>query len=248
MFGAVFTLIILPWLDRPRYRPIFSKLFWVMVFNLGGLRWIGSRLPEGLYLWIGRIATIYYFVHFWIMCPLLSRFERVKKNTRRYVLKRCFLILLLVITSSILVAGHVVSFYKQEWSFLSPIGTFDRAALQRGFQVYKQVCSACHGIKYVSFRHMKALGLSEAEIKELASQYQIKDGPNDEGEMFDWPGRPSDYFPVMTGLFWATMRRIWKDIKWRYYNTTCNLSLFSADCMFFVATIFKVRYKSSKIY
>jgi len=85
---------------------------------------------------------------------------------------------------------------KQNWSFASPIGTFDRAALQRGFQVYKQVCSACHSIKYISFRHLKALGLSDAEIKVLASQYQIKDGPNDDGEMFERPGRPSDYFPL----------------------------------------------------
>lgn len=84
---------------------------------------------------------------------------------------------------------------KQSWSFKPINGTFDRASLQRGFQVYKQVCAACHGIKYLSFRHLKNLGLSNAEIKVLASEYQIHDGPNDEGEMFDRPGRPSDYFP-----------------------------------------------------
>ncbi len=84
---------------------------------------------------------------------------------------------------------------KQDWSFAKPNGTFDRAALQRGFQVYKEVCSACHSIKLISFRHLKAMGLTESEVKALAAQYQIKDGPNDEGEMFERPGRPSDYIP-----------------------------------------------------
>ena len=92
-------------------------------------------------------------------------------------------------------AEHAITPPKQDWSFAKPNGTFDRAALQRGFQVYKQVCSACHGIKLISFRHLKAMGLTEAEIKVLASEYQIKDGPNDEGEMFERPGRPSDYIP-----------------------------------------------------
>jgi ubiquinol-cytochrome c reductase cytochrome b subunit len=62
MFGAVFTLMVLPWLDRhpvrsARYRPIFSKLFWVLVINIITLGWIGAKPPEGAYLWIGRAAT-----------------------------------------------------------------------------------------------------------------------------------------------------------------------------------------------
>ena len=106
---------------------------------------------------------------------------------------KCVLLLLVIITK--LTAENAVIPPKKNWSYASPIGTFDRGALQRGFQVYKQVCAACHSIKYVSFRHLKALGLSESEIKVLASQHQIKDGPNDDGEMFERPGRPSDYFP-----------------------------------------------------
>ncbi len=101
----------------------------------------------------------------------------------------------ILLTLTTLNAEHATVPPKQNWSFASPTGTFDRAALQRGLQVYKQVCSACHGIKYISFRHLAALGLTEAEIKVLASQYQIKDGPNDAGDMFERPGRPSDYFP-----------------------------------------------------
>lgn len=104
-----------------------------------------------------------------------------------------FLIAILMIGATI--AENTQAPPKQNWSFNKPNGTFDRASLQRGFQVYKEVCSACHSIKLISFRHLKALGLNEAEIKALASQYQIKDGPNDDGEMFERPGRPSDYIP-----------------------------------------------------
>ncbi|NDC55833.1 MAG: hypothetical protein EBZ69_03330 [Alphaproteobacteria bacterium] len=80
------------------------------------------------------------------------------------------------------------------WSFDGPLGTFDRHQLQRGFQVYKQVCAACHSLHLVSYRHLQALGFSEAEVKAIAAEYTVKDGPNDEGEMFDRPALPSDRF------------------------------------------------------
>ena len=83
---------------------------------------------------------------------------------------------------------------KLNWPFSGMFGTFDRQAAQRGFQVYKEVCHACHNLKHLSYIQLKGIGLSEAEIKELAKQYTIKDGPNDEGEMFDRPARPSDMF------------------------------------------------------
>jgi ubiquinol-cytochrome c reductase cytochrome c1 subunit len=81
-----------------------------------------------------------------------------------------------------------------DWSWEGPFGTFDRAQLQRGFQVYKQVCAACHSMNRVYFRNLAALGYNEAEIKSIAAEYQIQDGPNDDGDMFDRPGRPSDHF------------------------------------------------------
>jgi ubiquinol-cytochrome c reductase cytochrome c1 subunit len=80
------------------------------------------------------------------------------------------------------------------WSFDGPFGTYDRAALQRGFLVYKQVCSACHGLDKMYYRHLGALGYSDAQIKTIAADVTVQDGPNDEGEMFDRPGRPSDKF------------------------------------------------------
>jgi ubiquinol-cytochrome c reductase cytochrome c1 subunit len=86
----------------------------------------------------------------------------------------------------------------QRWSFAGPFGTYDRAQLQRGFQVYREVCSNCHSLKLVAFRNLADPGgprFSEEQVKALAATYKIKDGPNDAGEMFERPGRPSDYFP-----------------------------------------------------
>jgi ubiquinol-cytochrome c reductase cytochrome c1 subunit len=82
----------------------------------------------------------------------------------------------------------------QQWSFGGIFGTFDRAAAQRGFQVYKEVCAACHAAKQLSYRNLTELGLTEDEVKAIAAGFQVKDGPNDNGEMFDRPGRPSDRF------------------------------------------------------
>ncbi len=83
---------------------------------------------------------------------------------------------------------------KQAWSFSGPLGTFDRAQLQRGFQVYKQVCSSCHSIKLLSYRNLSALGFNKDEIKAIAKEYLVTDGPNDEGEMFQRPARATDRF------------------------------------------------------
>jgi ubiquinol-cytochrome c reductase cytochrome b/c1 subunit len=85
---------------------------------------------------------------------------------------------------------------RQSWSFSGPFGQFDRGQLQRGFKVYKEVCSVCHGMKFVAFRDLEGLGYSEGQVKTIASEYKIQDGPNDQGEMFERDGRPADYFPT----------------------------------------------------
>lgn len=82
----------------------------------------------------------------------------------------------------------------QSWSFDGPFGTFDRAALQRGFKVYRQVCAGCHAMKRIRFRELEALGYDESQIKAIAAEYTYEDGPNDDGEMFERPGLPSDAF------------------------------------------------------
>jgi cytochrome c1 len=73
-------------------------------------------------------------------------------------------------------AGEAEPLPQHDWSFAA-FGTFDRGALQRGFQVYRQVCSACHGIKRVAFRNLADLGYSAEEIKAIAAEYQVTDGP-----------------------------------------------------------------------
>ncbi|MDB5368376.1 MAG: cytochrome c1 [Rhodospirillales bacterium] len=83
---------------------------------------------------------------------------------------------------------------KQEWHHDGAFGTYDRAQLQRGFQVYSKVCATCHSMSLLSYRHLAALGYSEPEIKAIASQVQVQDGPNDQGEMYERPGLPSDHF------------------------------------------------------
>ena len=88
--------------------------------------------------------------------------------------------------------GHALP--QQHWSFDGVFGTYDRGALQRGFQVYSQVCAACHSMKHLSYRNLSALGYTADEVKAIASQYTTMDGPDDEGEMFERAMRPSDKF------------------------------------------------------
>lgn len=83
---------------------------------------------------------------------------------------------------------------KQHWAHQGAFGTYDKAALQRGFQVYKQVCAACHGMKLLSYRNLAGIGYNEDEIKAIAAEYTVIDGPNDDGEMFERAARPSDRF------------------------------------------------------
>ena len=91
------------------------------------------------------------------------------------------------------------------WSFENPFGTYDQAALQRGFQVYKEVCSACHDLSHVAFHALGDEGgpnFTQAQVKAIAAAYKVPAGPNDKGETVDASGNPltragipADYFP-----------------------------------------------------
>ncbi len=84
------------------------------------------------------------------------------------------------------------------WSFAGPFGTFDRAQLQRGYKVYREVCAACHAMSLLRFRNLSQPGgpeFSQDQIRALSADFKIMDGPNEQGEMFERPGRPADAFP-----------------------------------------------------
>lgn len=119
------------------------------------------------------------------------------KTTR--VLAAGLLAALLGTSSALAEDGHGTNPPRQKWSYAGVFGKFDQAQLQRGFQVYKEVCAACHGMKLVAFRNLAeegGPGYSAAQVRALAATYQVKDGPNDAGEMFERPGRAADTFPA----------------------------------------------------
>src|SRR6202008_1699900 len=114
-----------------------------------------------------------------------------------------------VLTLAVLLAALCPSARAQEheappppanrWSFAGPFGKFDRGQLQRGFKVYREVCSVCHGLKLIAFRNLAdpgGPGFTTAQAQAFAAEYKIQDGPNDQGEMFERPGRLADYFPA----------------------------------------------------
>ena len=89
------------------------------------------------------------------------------------------------------------NFIETNWTFSGLFGTFDRASLQRCYQVYTEVCSGCHSVQHLSYRNLTEKGgpeFSAEEAKLMASQFEVEDGPNSDGEMFMRPARLSDKF------------------------------------------------------
>ena len=115
------------------------------------------------------------------------------------ILKTFFILLTLFIfnISQSFAAGGNQDLLKQDWSFNSFFGKFDRASLQRGYQIYTEVCASCHSMKYVSYRNLSEKGgpeFSEEQAKAIASNFEVTDGPNSDGEMFTRPAKLSDKF------------------------------------------------------
>ncbi len=92
-------------------------------------------------------------------------------------------------------AAEGVAVPDKDWAFEGIFGTFDTASLQRGLQVYKNVCASCHGLRFVAFRNLADLGYNEDEIAAIAADFMVEDGPNDEGEMFTREAVASDHWP-----------------------------------------------------
>ena len=96
-------------------------------------------------------------------------------------------------------SAEKVELMNTDWTFKGLLGKFDRASLQRGYQVYTEVCAACHSMKYISYRNLMEKGgpeFSEAQVKAIAASFEVTDGPNADGEMFSRPARLSDKFPM----------------------------------------------------
>ncbi len=83
-----------------------------------------------------------------------------------------------------------------DWPHIGILGTYDRGAVQRGYQVYKEVCAGCHGLKYIAFRNLMDIGFSEDQAKAVAAEFEVEDGPDNEGEMFTRPAALFDYHPA----------------------------------------------------
>ena len=92
-------------------------------------------------------------------------------------------------------ADDEIDIPDQDWAHEGVFGTFDRGAPQRGFQVFEEVCAACHSLRYIAFRNLVEIGFTEEEAKAIAAQYEVEDGPDDEGAMFTRPARLADYCP-----------------------------------------------------
>ncbi|CDS05852.1 Putative Ubiquinol-cytochrome c reductaseFT cytochrome c1 subunit [Lichtheimia ramosa] len=81
------------------------------------------------------------------------------------------------------------------WAHSGPLSTYDHASIRRGYQVYREVCSACHSLDRIAWRNLIGVSHTEEEVKAMAEEVEYEDGPDENGEMFMRPGKPSDYMP-----------------------------------------------------
>jgi ubiquinol-cytochrome c reductase cytochrome b/c1 subunit len=223
LFGAIIVLAFLPWLDSAktrstRYRPLAKQFFWLFVVVCLVLGWLGGKPPEGIYVVLSRILTFCYFAYFLIVLPVLSRIEKprplpnsiaddvlaksggtVKAAVSTLIAIGALAGLLTLSSGTNARAEDAETPPSLKWSFAGPFGKFDRGQLQRGYKVYKEVCSACHSMNLLHFRNLADAGgpgFSIGQAETVAADAKVQDGPNDQGEMFERPGRLADKFPA----------------------------------------------------
>ena len=110
-------------------------------------------------------------------------------------MKQIIIIFLLTINFNIFAAENKGNkMPKHDWSFNGLTGKYDISSIQRGYKVYREVCAGCHSMNLLYYRDLIDIGFSEDEVKAIASEYTVMDGPNDEGEMFEREAKPSDRF------------------------------------------------------
>ena len=207
-----------------RYRPMFKWWFWLFVVNFFVLMWVGAMPAEGIYPYIALIGSTYWFAYFLVILPLLGVIEkpdpqpesieedfaahygkagdatrRPNKKDERPMLKK---LTIGAVTAFALsagsafaagAAGHVEDF---DFSFEGPFGTFDQNQLQRGLQIYTEVCAACHGLQYVPLRTLSDEGgpaLPEDQVRVYSSDnFEVFDPELDDFR----PATPNDHFPA----------------------------------------------------
>lgn len=216
MFGAVFILFFLPWLDTSKvrsatFRPLYKWFFWGFVLDCFILGCVGYHSPDYIYTslggisnqLIGQFTTLLYFSFFLLALPILGIYEKTKplpKSLSEPVLpknkikKSLAIFFFLGSLSPVYGTEESPPLPHESWSFQGPLGTYDKTALQHGFQIYKQVCSACHGLKQIRFRDLLALGYNTEEIKAIAAEYKIE-AIDDEGNVIEKSALPTDTFP-----------------------------------------------------
>jgi cytochrome c1 len=114
---------------------------------------------------------------------------------RRWAGRVALLLALAAFATTPALAASGVEAPRREWTFSGIFGTFERDSLQRGWQVYKEVCHSCHGLHFIAFRNLQGIGLTAEQVEAIAGEFEVQDGPNDEGEMFMRKALPSDHIP-----------------------------------------------------
>ena len=208
MFASLLILFVLPWLDTSRvrsarFRPIFRIVIWFWVIAFIGLGVCGARKPEGVWVILSRIFTIYYFAHFLLILPILGKLERplpLPESISNPVVVRSLAIVALIAglfaVQSLRPARAEAEIVMpaQKWSFDGVFGTIDMASAQRGFQVYSEVCANCHSMKFLHYRDLTGIGLSPEQIKGIAGAVTVPQGLDDSGAPKEGPGTPANQF------------------------------------------------------
>ena len=208
MFASLLILFVLPWLDTSRvrsarFRPIFRIVIWFWVIAFIGLGVCGAHKPEGVWVILSRIFTIYYFAHFLLILPILGQLERplpLPESISNPVVVRSLAIVALIAglfaVQSLRPARAEAEIVMpaQKWSFDGVFGTIDMASAQRGFQVYSEVCANCHSMKFLHYRDLTGIGLSPEQIKGIAGAVTVPQGLDDSGAPKEGPGTPANQF------------------------------------------------------
>lgn len=218
MFGSLVLLALLPWLDTSpvkscRYRPVYRVFILIFVADVLLLGYCGGKPAEGWYVSASQWATFYYFLHFLIITPLIGWVEKpsaLPVSISSTLAKRSSSAMALLLVASLVGTGVAqaagdakpaeaanhghMALPKVNWSFLGYFGQFDRQQLQRGLQVYTEVCASCHSLNLIHYRDLADLGYSPEQVKELAARHEVSQGPNDAGDMEMKPAKPEHSF------------------------------------------------------